>query len=47
MKLTLVDLFKIEHDLLFENDDSYEIMSAIVEFVNRILIKEEEVKNNG
>ena len=43
MKLTLEELFKIEHELLTEQYDG-ETMSIIVEFMKRILEKEENKK---
>ena len=43
MKLTLEELFKIEHELLTEQYDE-ETMAIIVEFMKRILEKEENKK---
>jgi len=47
MKLTLEEIFKIEHELLSDNEyhDS-DVVAGIIEFMCRILEKE-EVKNNG
>ena len=44
MKLTLEELFKIEHELLSDNYNDAYVVATIIEFVNKILEKEEVKK---